>query len=1108
MRKKLQIIAFAVLISVGAHSQEDKYWSQNPAGKMELSANKTVKRQSFPEEFKLFNLNSDAFKQMLYASVSSKSRKTNIITLPNSSGKLEEFAIYEASNFDPELQARFPEIRAFSGVGITDKTATLKLSVSPLGVQTMVFRSDKENEFMEPYSEDGKVYAVYNSQRNKGKLAWSCTTEDKNVMEDLSGQIERKQLRSSGQFLRTMRLAQSCTAEYSNYFGATSSAQVNLVLAAFNNTLTRCNGVYEKDLALHLNLIANTDSVIYYNATTDPYSPAGQMNNWNNELQNTLTSVIGDANYDIGHLFGATGGGGNAGCIGCVCNNGKGSGYTSPADAVPSGDNFDIDYVAHEVGHQLGGNHTFSMSNENTGVNMEVGSGITVMGYAGITSYDVARHSIDIFHAASIEQIQTNLEGKSCPVKIAIANQAPVVSAGSDYTIPTSTPFLLNGSATDPNGNPLTYCWEQMDEGAGQTGASSPASAGKTSGPNWVSYSPVTVPFRFMPNINSVVANSATTAGTGNEIINIEALSSVARTLNFRLTVRDNIPFSLATPSVGQTNYDDMRVTVVNTGAPFVITSPNTAVSLLEGSNQTVTWNVAGTNANGINESYVDIYYSNDGGFTYPILLASRVPNDGSEVVTIPVSVDSGRANSLGRIMVKANNNIFFDISNANITTTVGGNTFAASFNGVAGEQNKSKCQNASTNLTYTFRYDAMGSFNATTTFSATGLPAGVTASFSPVSRSTDGDVVMTLTTSGSTPVGLHNVIVNATSGATTKTVPFYLEILNSTFGVSNLSGPTNNATAQNTTLNLTWSAATSATLYDVQVASDSGFTSIVASGTTASTNYIVTGLNQATDYFWRVLPRNASCNGAFTSSFKFTTGIINCSTVSNNTVQAIAANGKPTVTSTIAIPSGVTINDLNLTVNCTHSDVSDLIITLTGPTGASSRVLDQSCLGGTNLNATFDDSGNALACGSNPAISGAVIPLNALSVFNNTSSTGTWTLTVKDNDSGDGGSLNSWSLNICNIQAALSNSENELASLKIYPNPNKGRFTIEFPSLSGKNVEVKVYDVRGRQIFDSSYVANGAFSQEVNLEDVQSGIYLVNITDGDKKITKRIVVE
>lgn len=1107
MRKKLQLIVFSVFLSIGAQSQDDKYWSQNRVDKMELSASKTAKRQSFPKEFKLFNLNSDAFKQKLYDAVSVKNKKSSIISLPNSNGQLEEFEIYEASNFEPGLQAQFPEIRAFSGVGITDKLATLKLSVSPLGIQTMVFRSDKENEFMEPYSEDGKVYAVYSSQREKGKLAWSCTTEDVRTMEDLKGQIQGKELRSSGQFLRTMRLAQSCTAEYSNYFGATSSAQVNLVLAAFNNTLTRCNGVYEKDLALHLNLIANTTNVIYYNAATDPYSPAGQMNNWNNELQNTLTSVIGDANYDIGHLFGASGGGGNAGCIGCVCNNGKGSGYTSPADGVPSGDNFDIDYVVHEVGHQLGGNHTFTHGNEGTGVNVEVGSGITIMGYAGITSYDVARHSIDIFHAASIAQIQSNLEGKTCPVKIAIANQAPVVSAGSDYTIPTSTPFMLNGTATDPSGS-LTYCWEEMDEGAGQTGASSPASPTKTSGPNWVTYPAATVPYRYMPNINSIVANSATTSGTGNEVINIEALSSVARTLNFRLTVRDNVPYSLATPSVAQTNFDDMRVTVVNTGATFAVTSPNTAVSLQEGTNQTVTWNVAGTTANGINESYVDIYYSNDGGFTYPILLASKVPNDGSEIITVPVSAASGRVGTQGRVMVKANQNIFFDISNANITTTVGGNTFAASFNGVAGEQNKRKCQNASGDITYTFKYDAMGTFNAATNFSATGLPAGTTVSFSPTSRTTDGDVVMTVTTSGTTPVGLHNIIVNATSGATTKTVPFYLEILNATFGTSALTTPANNATAQNTTLNLTWGAATNATLYDVQVAADSSFNTIVATGTTSTTNYTVSGLNQGVDYYWRVLPKNIGCNGVYGSAFKFTTGIISCSTVSNTTAQVISSSGRPTVTSTINIPSGVTVNDVNMIINISHSYVGDLTLTLTGPTGASAIVLDQVCGGGVDINATFDDSGNTLACSGNPNISGLVIPLNALSVFNGTSSTGTWTLTVKDNANQDGGSLNSWGLNICNIQPALSNPDHEIASLKIYPNPNKGKFNLEFLSVSEKNVEVKIYDLRGRQIFEKSYPVNGAFNQEINLDNVQSGVYLVSVIDGTRKVTKRIVVE
>jgi hypothetical protein len=236
-----------------------------------------------------------------------------------------------------------------------------------------------------------------------------------------------------------------------------------LVLAAFNATLTRCNGVYEKDLALHLNLIANTTAVIYYNPATDPYSP--NLSSWNNQLQTTLTKLLEKQIMILVIMFGASGGGGNAGCIGCVCVNGsKGRGITSPADGIPQGDNFDIDYVVHEVGHQLGANHTFSMSLEGTGQNKEVGSGITIMGYAGITSQDVAPHSIDIFHETSIAQIQANLAAKTCPVSLTMtANHAPVIGAVSNYIIPISTPFALTGSATDPENDALTYCWEQND---------------------------------------------------------------------------------------------------------------------------------------------------------------------------------------------------------------------------------------------------------------------------------------------------------------------------------------------------------------------------------------------------------------------------------------------------------------------------------------------------------------------------------------------------------------------------------------------------------------------------------------------------------------------
>ncbi len=170
---------------------------------------------------------------------------------------------------------------------------------------------------------------------------------------------------STGQ-IRTLRLAQSCNGEYSDYFGASTSgtaADQALVLAAFNATLTRSNGVYEKDLGVHLNLIPQTTSIIFYNPQTDPYTT--NISSWNNQLATAIQNAgITPAMYDIGHMFGAAGGGGNAGCIGCVCSSdhSKGRGITSPADGIPEGDNFDIDYVVHEVGHQLGANHTFSMS--------------------------------------------------------------------------------------------------------------------------------------------------------------------------------------------------------------------------------------------------------------------------------------------------------------------------------------------------------------------------------------------------------------------------------------------------------------------------------------------------------------------------------------------------------------------------------------------------------------------------------------------------------------------------------------------------------------------------------------------------------------------------
>lgn len=666
--KKQVLLFLSLLFFTFGYSQTEKAWKQIKNENVER--NKNVQRESFPKDFKLIQLDMSVLKQTLLSAPdrSSETASNTIITIPNASGELEHFRMYEASNFDDDLQAQFPEIRAYVGQGVDDPTAILRLSLDPRGIQTAVFRADKKSEFMEPYSNDGKVYAVFTSSRQKGKLPFTCSTTDVNITNDLSKTVGNNF--SSAGSLKTFRLALSCTAEYSNYFGATNAFQQGLVLAAFNATMTRVNGVFEKDFAIHMDIISQSTNVIYYNATTDPYSNAatGASGAWNTELQNNLSANLtgpstslaaNNAVYDVGHLFGASGGGGNAGCIGCVCTNdtsstsdkNKGSAYTSPADDIPSGDNFDIDYVAHEMGHQYGANHTFSMSNEGSGVNMEVGSGSTIMGYAGITSYNVQAHSDDHFHAASIAQVQSDMVSKTCPTSTAITHGTPVVNAGADYTIPKSTPFMLTASATDSGGTSgLTYCWEQFDNAsAAQINASSAASATKSSGPNWMSYSPTTSPTRYFPIMSSIFAGSTTTQGAD---IAIEALSSVGRTLNFRCTVRDN-----EVSPAGQTNYDNAIITVDASKGPLTVTSQNTdGIAYPTSSSQTVTWAVNSTNSSP-GGSTVDILITTDNGETWTTLL-SNTTNNGSAAVTMPAT-----NHPYCRLMVKASGNVFFNVN-------------------------------------------------------------------------------------------------------------------------------------------------------------------------------------------------------------------------------------------------------------------------------------------------------------------------------------------------------------------------------------------------------------------------------------------------------------
>jgi subtilisin-like proprotein convertase family protein len=648
MKKLLLILTIALPIAQ-LSAQSNAIWKKVAPENVEHL--QTIRATSYSERQELFQVNVSQLKNALANAADKFSGQAGVaIDFPNSEGQLERFLVWENSNFATELQAQYPEIRAYIGKSTLDKSATINFSLSPDGLQTMVLRANAGSEFIEPYTTDHTVYVLFDSQtRTTARLPFNCATADQQLSEELGGQIAN---RANNQSYKTMRLALSCVGEYGAYFGGTVAG----ALAGMNATMTRVNGVFEKDMALHLNIIANDNLVIYTNANTDPYSngATGSGGTWNTELMNNLHTVLGDDAFDIGHLFGASGGGGNAGCIGCVCtnvlstgggatNSYKGSGFTSPSDNIPAGDTFDIDYVVHEMGHQLGANHSFSYGTEGTGVNIEPGSGSTIMGYAGITDYDVQAHSDAYFTYRNILQMQTNLDTKTCPVSVAIVNTPPTVSAGADYTIPKGTPFILHGNATDAEGDALTYCWEQNSNATSAfAGANSICYATKIGGPNFRSFTATSSPDRYMPALDKVLAGTLTSMW--------ESINTNGRTSKYTLTVRDN------NISGQQTNTDETTIITSATVGPFNITSQNTAgIAWQVNESQTITWDVNSTNTLA-GASNVNIKLSIDGGITFPYTLAADTANDGSEVITVP----SIPASLNCRIKVEPTANIFY----------------------------------------------------------------------------------------------------------------------------------------------------------------------------------------------------------------------------------------------------------------------------------------------------------------------------------------------------------------------------------------------------------------------------------------------------------------
>lgn len=902
MKKLLLIITLTFSFIVNGYGQS--LWTLT--SKERLASITKMDRASFPIEYKLYNLNFEALKTQLQLAPSRETAVENtstvIVSFPKPDGTFENFRIYEASVMHPDLAARYTDIKSYIGKGIEDPTATVSFSTTIFGLHAMTLSGKSGTKLIDTYTKDLNNYIVYNKKDLRAENRHStCLVQDAASDISINHKNTNTTLASDSQF-RTYRLAMACTIEYAAYHitaaglpgTATLAQKKAAVLAAMNVSMVRINGVYEREMSLRMQLIANNDAIIFVDSDSFSNDTASSLIE---ESQTQIDLAIGNANYDIGHTV-STGGGGLAQRP-SVCVTGKARGITgSPA---PVGDAYDIDFVAHEMGHQFGGSHTFAGDAQNCGggnrsntTAVEPGSGTTIMAYAGICApQDVQPNSDDYFHAVSLAEMFSHITGAgNCVTGVPNGNFAPVIPALTNYTIPKGTAFKLTSpTVADANNDALTYCWEQ-NNGTFSFNSFPIPTATAVTGTNFRSYDPTSSLARYFPRFSDILnSNLAPTW---------EVVPTVARTMNFALTVRDN-----RTPNGGQTARRDMVVTFAAVG-PFTLTYPSVAnTSWPLGSSQTVTWNVAGTTANGINTANVNILYSSDGGVTFPTVLAANTPNDGTQVITVP-----NTASTSGRIMIEAVGNIFLVVS--------------------------------------------------------------------------------------------KNIAV--------------------------------------------------------------GYT-------------IVNVCNTYTDN--TPLPFVDQAPGNYT-------------------------------TRTLTIPVSGTINDINVRNNITHTYLSDVQTDISSPQNPTTfiKLFNRGC-GATNgtLNLLFSDGAGAIVCTAG-ATSQTVAPFSLLSAFNGQSPQGVWTFRVYDNYSPDTGTINNWAIEVCTQTNTLITENFGLESFTIYPNPNNGNFTVQFNSNSSNEIKIGVIDMRGREVFSKSYQNSGLFNQNLQLNNLQAGVYLVNVQDGNRKEVKKIIIE
>ncbi len=989
----LSLCLYSSLPAQAQTSGSTRLWRPElPAAALEAEG----ERHILPDAFQVFELNMSTLRSQLAEAPLEFSpefkERAVVVEIPLPDGVLVRFHVWESPVMEPGLASRYPGIRTYAGRASHDASMSIRFDLTPQGFHAMMFTRKFGTVFIDPlFQGQDKLYQVY-AKKDYGadiKRNFSCSLHDTHG-DDTSP--EHNGIELFGDCSRHIyRMALSCTGEYAQFHGGTKP----LVLGAMVTTMNRVNFVFEQDFAVRMNLVANTDTLIFLDPLTDPFTNdnGGLLIDENISITDSL---IGESDFDIGHVFGTSGGG--AAFYAVVCDPFfKAGGFTGLTS--PVGDPFDIDYVSHEIGHQFSGSHPFRGCGNNSVPSptaVEPGSGSTIMAYAGICGDNVQNNSDAYFHGYNLEEMSGFVvlgDGQTCGTHISFNNASPVISGSAQsHVIPANTPFFLTAQASDPDGDSLTYCWEQFDTEL----SPQPPLPGSTGGPNFRTFLPTESPTRYFPALSSLANGGPFTW---------EVLPAVSRDLHFRVSVRDN---AVGGSCTGQ---QDATVTVTDIAGPFVVTNPDTTgIIWASGGQEVVYWNTGNTQFAPVSCSEVDILLSTDGGLTYPIVLASNVPNNGLYPVQVP-----GISTNSARVMVVCSENIFFDISNQNFSIQAPALGFALQTNPTGFVSCGSDSQ------TVALSVSSAGGFAGLVTLSVAGLPQGVTGTFAqnPVTAGSQTQLILNGLTA--IPAGQSTIVITGNGNGGSQTATFLLNItppLPATPVVTVI--PVNGATQVQPAPWLVWSAIPDASTYTVQVASDPGFASLLLqqSGISANQYQVPVSFPLQTTLYWRVKAENDCGEGNFGPSSSFSTTGSVCTTLVATGLPVVLDPVDPdTVYATVALPVSAGITDVNVPVlTGTHDYMRDVRFTLISPAGTASILSGPVCEGERDFNIRFDDQAtapyNTIPCP--PTDSGLYQPKSPLATFNGEDGLGVWTLEMADVEAPDGGSLTNWSLELC----------------------------------------------------------------------------------------------